>query len=47
MVLQLLEDGASFEEITRDFYPDLTYDDIKACTTTPTSSSRTKKCTSP
>lgn len=30
-VLQLLEDGASLEEITRDFYPDLTNEDIKAC----------------
>ena len=30
-VLELLEDGASFDDILRDYYPDLTYDDIKAC----------------
>jgi uncharacterized protein (DUF433 family) len=31
MVLDLLEDGCSFEEIIRDYYPQLTVDDIKAC----------------
>ncbi len=30
-VLELLEDGASFDDILRDYYPDLTHDDIKAC----------------
>lgn len=31
MVLDLLEEGCSFKEITRDYYPDLTADDIKTC----------------
>jgi uncharacterized protein (DUF433 family) len=30
-VLELIRDGRSFEEITRDFYPDLKADDIRAC----------------
>ncbi len=30
-VLELLADGASFDEILRDFYSDLTHEDIKAC----------------
>ena len=30
-VLELLCEGLSFEDIRRDYYPDLTYDDIKAC----------------
>ena len=31
MVLDLLEEGCSFEEIIKDYYPDLTADDIKTC----------------
>ena len=30
-VLELLTDGLSFEEIIRDYYPDLQVDDIRAC----------------
>ena len=30
-VLELLEDGATFNDILRDYYPDITRDDIKAC----------------
>lgn len=30
-VLELVRDGVRFDAITRDFYPDLTLDDIKAC----------------
>ena len=30
-VLELVRDGVSFLEITRDFYPDLQADDIRAC----------------
>ncbi len=30
-VLELLEDGATFDDILRDYYPDITHDDIKAC----------------
>jgi uncharacterized protein (DUF433 family) len=31
MVLDLLEDGCSPQEIIRDFYPDLTVEDVRAC----------------
>lgn len=31
MVLDLLEDGVTFEEILCDYYPHLTVADIKAC----------------
>ncbi len=31
MVLELLEDGLSFEEILREYYPTLTAADIRAC----------------
>ncbi len=31
MVLELLEDGLSFDEILRDYYPYLTAADIQAC----------------
>lgn len=31
MVLELLEDGLSFDEITRDYYPHITKEDIQAC----------------
>lgn len=31
MVLELLEDGLSFDEILTDYYPNLTVADIKAC----------------
>ena len=31
MVLELLEDGLSFDEILRDYYPNLTVADIRAC----------------
>ena len=30
-VLELLEEGLSFGEIIRDYYPDLTTQDIQAC----------------
>ena len=30
-VLELVREGLSFEEITRDYYPDLSRDDIRAC----------------
>lgn len=30
-VLELLNEGHSFEEIIRDYYPDLTVADIQAC----------------
>lgn len=31
MILDLIEDGLSFEEIIRDYYPHITVEDIKAC----------------
>jgi uncharacterized protein (DUF433 family) len=31
MILELLEDGLSFEEIIRDYYPHITKEDIVAC----------------
>ena len=31
MILELLEDGLSFEEIIRDYYPHITKEGIKAC----------------
>jgi len=30
-ILELLNDGLSFEEIIRDYYPDLQIEDIRAC----------------
>jgi len=30
-VLELVNEGLSFEDIIRDYYPDLTVDDIRAC----------------
>lgn len=30
-VLELVRDGIAFEKITRDYYPDLTDEDISAC----------------
>ncbi len=30
-VLELVSEGLSFEEITRDYYPDLKIEDIRAC----------------
>ncbi len=30
-VLELVEEGLSFEDIMRDYYPDLEEEDIKAC----------------
>lgn len=30
-VLELVQDGLSFADITRDYHPDLTADDIRAC----------------
>lgn len=30
-VLELLNEGLTFKEITRDYYPDLTEEDIRAC----------------
>ncbi|HMR99450.1 MAG TPA: DUF433 domain-containing protein [Anaerolineales bacterium] len=31
MVLELIEDGLTFQQIIEDYYPQLTDDDIKAC----------------
>jgi uncharacterized protein (DUF433 family) len=31
MILELLEDGLSFDDILRDYYPQLSVADIKAC----------------
>ena len=31
MILDLIEDGLSFEEILQDYYPHITVEDIKAC----------------
>jgi len=31
MVLELLEDGLSFDDILRDYYPTLTVADIRTC----------------
>jgi uncharacterized protein (DUF433 family) len=30
-VMELVESGCGFEQITRDYYPDLTVDDLRAC----------------
>jgi uncharacterized protein (DUF433 family) len=30
-VLELVREGVSFEEITRDYYPELSTEDIRAC----------------
>ncbi len=30
-VLELIDEGLSFAEITRDYYPELQEDDIRAC----------------
>jgi uncharacterized protein (DUF433 family) len=30
-VLELIQEGISFENIMKDYYPDLQIDDIKAC----------------
>ena len=30
-VLELVREGTSFAEIVRDYYPDLSVDDIRAC----------------
>jgi uncharacterized protein (DUF433 family) len=30
-VLELLDEGISFEEISRNYYPELTADDVHAC----------------
>lgn len=30
-VLELLNEGVTFEQITRDFYPELSIEDIRAC----------------
>jgi uncharacterized protein (DUF433 family) len=31
MILELLEDGITFQQVVEDYYPQLTADDIKAC----------------
>ena len=31
MVLELIEDGLTFQQIIEEYYPQLTDDDIKAC----------------
>lgn len=30
-VLELVRDGVAFSDIVRDYYPDLTIDDVRAC----------------
>jgi uncharacterized protein (DUF433 family) len=30
-VLELLDEGLTFEDITQDYYPDLTVEDVRAC----------------
>jgi uncharacterized protein (DUF433 family) len=30
-VLELVSEGLSFEEIVRDYYPDLQFEDVRAC----------------
>jgi uncharacterized protein (DUF433 family) len=30
-VLELVRDGRAFDEITRDYYPDLSVEDVRAC----------------
>ncbi|NUM47893.1 MAG: DUF433 domain-containing protein [Anaerolineales bacterium] len=30
-VLELINEGLSFKEIIKDYYPDITIDDIRAC----------------
>ena len=30
-VIELLDEGLTFEQIVKDYYPDLTFDDIRAC----------------
>ena len=30
-VLELVDDGLTFDEITRDYYPDLAVEDVQAC----------------
>lgn len=30
-VLELVNEGLSFDEIIRDYYPDITVDDVRAC----------------
>jgi uncharacterized protein (DUF433 family) len=30
-ILELLDEGLSFEEIIRDYYPDLSVEEIRAC----------------
>ena len=31
MILELIEDGLTFQQIINDYYPQLSEDDIKAC----------------
>ncbi len=31
MVLELIEDGLDFDQIRRDYYPDLSIEDLRAC----------------
>jgi uncharacterized protein (DUF433 family) len=31
MVLELIEDGLTFQQVTKDYYPQLTDEDIRAC----------------
>ena len=30
-VLELVRDGIAFSDVVRDYYPDLTIDDVRAC----------------
>lgn len=31
MILDLLEDGLTFDNVLKDYYPQLTHEDLKAC----------------
>ena len=31
MILEMIEDGLTFQQIIEDYYPELSEDDIKAC----------------
>jgi uncharacterized protein (DUF433 family) len=30
-ILELVREGIGFDEIVRDYYPDLSFDDVRAC----------------
>ncbi len=41
-VLELVQEGIAFADIVRDYYPELTIEDVRACTS-PTASPRGQK----